>query len=296
MTLDSDGLRRPPEHLSWSQVSVLDHTMPFGCARSWAIERILGVPYEPSAAMRLGSAFDQAVNTLFIERASRKGDLAAPLLLDDALEVLNRELGIAFDALTDDEERRTLAAASAMAAASLEQYAVLHANTPVLTTQREVGWWVDEIKVIGYIDRVDLGPTITDLKVTGRSKKRRDGTWDEEQTLQWYWQLAFYAVALESEVLDSGQEFAWPVAAQVDQVVLRAGQAKPSIDTWPCVIEEHAKATVQQMVRRAWSLARSGRYPANPGPKCGNCGVRDICRSIQAANEPDFAVAWARTR
>lgn len=293
----SDGLRAAPDHLSWSQVSSLNPDMPFGCARAWAIERILGMPYEASAAMKVGSAFDHAVNAMFMPRALAHGDLGVAVALEAGQMVLAMELGEAMDGMSSDEEREAFAATAAMAGASLEAYAAMNQATPVGATQQEVEFFVDgQIRVIGFIDRVDVGRRIVDLKVTGKSKKHRDGTWDEEQTAMWKWQLSFYATALEAEAKDAGLAFSWPVSAQVEQVVLRAGQAKPSIEVWQTQIDESARHEVEVMIRASWATVKSGVYPANPGPKCGNCSARVVCREIQKANETDFAVQWSKVR
>ncbi len=286
-------LLEPPDHLSFSQCTTLLNDLPFGCAQKWAFERIAGIPWEPSLAMLVGSAFDDAVTALFELRAARAGDLGVPLNLDAALRVLAD--GVSDVALANPDA--DVGRVTDVLGPTLVEYADMHKGTAALAVQRDLTWWVDgEIPVVGRLDRLDRGPIIVDLKTTGQAPTVDRGTGEcvDRRLDGWRLQLAFYALALESEVLDSGQEFVWPVAGAMDVVTVRSGQIKPRIDVIPLEVSADMAERARDVARRAWAVSRSGVYAANPGDPCGRCPYTGLCRESQALQAVPFKELWKR--
>ena len=294
MSAPVSTLATPPTHLSWSQCSTLSPPSPYACERKWALQRLAGLPYPPSRAMRVGSLFDAAVSTLFYPRAEAAGDLAVPLDLATAQTRLMLESGQLLD---DAEDPGELASVLGLLPLSLDAYAALHAGTPVAAVQQPVTWYHDGVRVEGFIDRVDVGRTITDLKVTGSAPRGKPGAWTDERLLPggpWTLQLTFYACALAAEAADAGVAYEWPVPAAVDVVTVRSGQVKPRIDILPFWLTWEDALTVQRMVTDSRRRADRGVYPPRPGAGCDRCPYTTVCQAMGELVEPDFGALWAR--
>ncbi len=275
-----------PDHLSFSQITTLLPVGQYHCARKWAIDKRLGVPYEASPAMRVGSAFDRAVSMLFYPRTQAGGDPSVPLDLATAQDVLLAEGQLILDEAADEDV--DLAGTLASLPLSLEAYAGLHSETPAVAVQQKVVWWSGGEQILSFIDRVDADRRITDLKVSGRSPKMEDEECVDDRLEGWMLQLAFYAAALENEALDHGLEFAWPVPVAIDAVTVRKGQAKPRIDVIPGWVTEGDRDRVHELIAQGRAAKHSGVYPPNPGPGCDRCSYQAICRRMSMALEPSF--------
>jgi hypothetical protein len=308
--LGPDGLVPLPDHISFSQVSSLDVSQPFGCALKWSFEKRVGIPWHPSIKMRLGSAFDRAVEQLFLPRAQAGGTLAVPLDLAEATATLTEQISEIVADLEyegDDEGLAALDGTAPILLPSLELYAERHAQTPAGALQQRVTWYWQQIPVVGVIDRVDVGRLITDLKTTGTApwneipKSGAEGLDDVQDGVAWKpdWvaqrrmQLAFYAVAMESEALDLGLPFEWPVPVGLDVVIFRQRQAKPNIHFWRGEVTEQDRDAARESVVAGWTVAQSGTYPANPGQACQTCSYVALCRQAQAITARPFAEIWA---
>ncbi len=286
-------LLEPPDHLSFSQCTTLLNELPYGCAQKWAFERIAGIPWAPSTAMAVGSAFDDAVTRLFHPRTVRGGDASVPLDVEGAL----RELEVGVNAVAMNWPEAATERVTDVLGPTLVEYARLHESTPALATQQDLTWWVDgEIPVVGRLDRLDRGRVITDLKTTGEAPKLDKDTGEclDRRLDGWRLQLSFYALALEAEVLEAGEEFLWPVSGAMDVVTIRAGQVKPKIDIIPVELTADLAEQAKEIVRRAWRVSRSGIYPANPGDPCGRCPYTGLCREARAVETVPFSELWSR--
>lgn len=299
-----------PDHTSFSQCSTLDPEQEWGCARKFFYEKRVGIPWQPSPAMQLGTIFDKAVEALLQPRAASHGNPAVELDLDGAMTRLASEVEWAVgDAeYTGDMAAMTaLVAAAPVLAPALGLYADQHRDTPVAVVQHEFAFYWQKIPVWGRVDRIDNDRRIVDLKVTGSppwtvkepedegERDFQDGVfWKPDQILQRRLQLAFYATAMEDEALAYNLPFSWPVPVGLDVCVVRKNQAEPNIHYWQGEISEAERDHVREVIERGWAIAQSGIYPARPGKACQNCSYQALCREQNQANELPAEIAWAR--
>lgn len=299
-----------PDHISFSQCSVLDHTQKFGCSRKWAFERRAGIPWAPSPAMLLGTIFDKAVEVLLQPRAAGRGNTSVELNLEGAMDRLAAEVEWAVGDAEQEQDidgMAALVAAAPVLAPSLVLYADQHRDTPVAVVQHEFTFYWQKIPVLGFVDRIDNDRRIVDLKVTGNppwtvKEPEDDGERDFQDGVWWKpddirvrrLQLAFYATAMEDEALTYDLPFSWPVPVGLDVCVVRKNQAEPNIHYWQGEITEAERDNVRRVVENGWARARSGVYPPHQGPACRNCSYVELCNQMSETEEPAFEAAWSR--
>jgi hypothetical protein len=293
-----------PTHLSWSQVSKLAGRYPYSCARAWAYDKRLGLPFVSSPALLLGSAIDAGANAFFkVRMAGGEIDTATEAAGTAAGHEWSARLAEATmnEALTPEREAlyvQALGEALAVycaARAEIIPGAVQQKHT--FTVRAAAG---HAITVIGYSDRIDADGTIVDLKYSGSAKWDSAGNWNTEWVDEKRDQLAIYYLARIAEwnrfrnrvgAGDLTATWGGPEVvprARLEVVYHRVGMRTPQFRLLDLEFHDADVERVVANIREADERARSGIYPARPGAACQWCSHVTRCREDEAQRTPRF--------
>jgi hypothetical protein len=293
-------VRELPEHLSYSQLTMLHPLYRYACARKWGYKYRLGLPDERSPALAVGSAGDEAANAFFRARLAGSDPLAAGAAgLEAGVARLHEEdpsvwtTGDGYDQDIAQRYEDVLVAALA---------AFFHvegkAEVAVVQDRHRFTLRLDErhlMPVVGYSDRIDQDGTLVDHKFSGspRWKAEEEGKplqWHEEWVAERRDQLLTYWLARNAEEKRTGQALTPPLNGKGRLVVTyhKPGLLRPQVHV--CELELSLDGAQELLARLgdAGRIAQEGRYPARPGPACGFCAYRTRCRSDEDANGRPF--------
>jgi len=281
------GLLPVPNHFSFSQVTRLSSRYKSACPRSWAYNRLVGLPGGMGNGMILGRALDSAVTSFFQRRILGDNPAVAmaaaqPIIVEeitsnvqwveqrhprsDYVEMMNT----AFAAFCEEY--------AAHIPASLQHDHVYEVATPPYGNTR----------MVGYSDWINQDGVINDLKWSGATKWDKDGTWYPDYLFQVRDQLCTYYMgrlfAERSGVLDASA----PVVPRGRVIVVSGSinRKTPAIKSYEFEFDDELVAAVADATREAVAIAHGIAHPARPGDHCSFCPYLERCRKDSARFVP----------
>jgi PD-(D/E)XK nuclease superfamily len=301
VTVGSAGVaaevRDLPEHLSYSQITMLHPHYRYACARKWAYRYRLDLADERSPSLAVGSAFDEAANAFFAARMAGKDAIEAGAKgLEAGIERFALEDEAVFasrrgEARQEYEDVFVSAFAAFTNAEGLADVATIqdrHTFT-IRLDDRHV------MPVVGYSDRVDRDGTLVDHKFSGspRWEREEDGKplqWHEEWVAERRDQLLIYWLARNAEEQRTGRPLEPPLNGRGRLVVTyhKRTLLKPQVRVCELELSLEAGRELLERAGLAARIAQDGIYPARPGPACGFCSYLGRCRDDEAARGRPF--------
>jgi hypothetical protein len=281
------GLLEVPNHLSFSQLTKLSPRYANSCPRSWAYNRLIGLPGGMGNGMILGRALDNAVTSFFQRRMIGDNPAVAASAayheIPDAIlensqwqeqkrprEDYVEMMSTAYTAFVDKYV--------AHIPASLQHDHVYEVATPPFGNTR----------MVGYSDWIDDDGVINDLKWSGSPKWDGDGVWYPDYVAQVRDQICTYYMgrlyAVRAGVLDATA----PLVPRGRVVVVtgKITQKSPVIKTLDFEFTDALVAEIADAVREAVAVARAPEHPARPGGYCSFCPYLERCRNDSAVFAP----------
>jgi len=294
-----------PEHLSYSQLTMLHPAYRYACPRKWGYRYRLGLPDEASAALLTGRAFDEAANRYFVARLQ---GTASPL--DAAAAAIERATTMLEDALRD-VPAHVLGARERPEPEWVEERIAQYVGVLVsafaaflnVEGEREAALIQDrhtfvlrlderhEMPIVGYSDRVDADGTLVDHKFSGSPRWDKAGTWDADWIAERQDQLLIYWLSRAAEEKRRGEALTPPLSGLGRLVVTyhRVGLSKPQVEVKELLLslEEGGRELLERLGEAA-RTAQEGRYPARPGLACRYCSYVARCREDETARGRPF--------
>ena len=262
----------PPGRLSNSQMGLLLPGREGSCGLKWSFKYRLGMKEAPSLSMELGSAMDDALNSLL-----RRVLAGQPMDLQDGITALRERVALIPDDVADSATRGAECAA-------LERAVQMF-------YERHNGWQGQDVQfrfevkvpgvsvpVVGIIDRIDADGTVVDHKLS-RSQRVKDGKLDPEWVAERRPQLALYLACLAiAEEVPVGTRT--KAGLEVCYVTARLKQPQWTHEALEIPREEQEQAL--EDARTADFVASSGVYAAHPGKQCTWCEFTEQCATVQS--------------
>ncbi len=307
-------IKAAPVHLSYSQITSLVPRYQYACARSWAYDKLLGVPWISSGALICGSSFDLGANTFF---EGRMGLLSNVDMndIDACRDAGIKASEVSLRALAETETFKIPLTKDQIAAyiealrLALISFASYNRDVVPGTVQTRHEFTVNGRTVIGFSDRIDADGTIVDHKWSGSTHWDKNGNWDmdwlapkrDQLVVYWLSRMAEYRRWLkagDSPHMTPAERAEWkdpgvfgpPVepAGKVVVIYMKAGAKTPQIKEISFEFTEEDRERVLHVVVEADAIAKSGVYPARPGDACKYCSSVDRCRRDSVRAEPLF--------
>ena len=218
------------------------------CPLKFALQKRWRLPEEPSAALQYGAAMHSALKD-FYDAAMRGIGRTA----EETVEIFLREFE---QAKIEEELQRILY--ERQGAEQLRQFIALRSLEPkpdVLTTEKSFRFTIEDIVIIGRIDRIDRLPSggvlVLDYK-TGLPKDDRDASNSV--------QLGLYGMAARIE------------GHAVEKMAFYNLEDNTVAET-----KRIDEEKIYKTVLAAADGIRSGEFTPNPGFHCRNCGFSSLC-------------------
>jgi PD-(D/E)XK nuclease superfamily len=268
-----------PEHLSYSQLTMLDPAHKFACPRKWGYKYVIGLPEEPSPALLVGRGFDDAINRYFTARLEGSDPLSA------AKNASAHGLRLLAESMRENNLPHLIDKYTPVLEQAIETFFQLEGNAAVVSVQDRHAFTVRitdkyEMPIVGYSDRLDADGTIVDHKFSGSPRWDKDGNWNEEWVSARKDQLLIYWLARAAREAQ-GEKLDPPLSGVGRLVVLyhKPGNKTAQLRfTEVSLSLEEAKGLLRR-IGDAALVVRDGQLPARPGPACSLCSFVTTCRS-----------------
>lgn len=233
------------------------------CPLKYSLQKLWRLPEEPSAALQYGSAMHSALRD-FYDAAVRGVHRTA----DETVEIFKREFE---SAKIEEELQRALY--ERQGAEQLREFIAARAAEPpihVLNTEKPFRFMIEDVTVIGRIDRIDRQPdgsvVVLDYK-TGNPRSTTDAAMSV--------QLGLYGLAAKLDGLT------------VAKMVFYNLEDDSTVET-----DRINESRLHETVLAAAEGIRAGRFDPSPAFHCKMCGYRSLC---PATAEQIFPATELRT-
>lgn len=285
-----------PEHISYSQLTMLDPKYKYACGRKWAYRYRLKLPEARTPALAVGSAIDEAINAFFLARLRGIEPMDAGALgIEAGTQRLRAEDPIVWE--TGEGYPQDVAQQyEDILVAAFAAFAHSEGSAKVARVQdRHIfNLGLDDrhiMPVVGYSDRIDTDGTLVDHKFSGSPRWDKDGNWHEDWVGEKRDQLLIYWLARQAEERRTGQPLDPPLNGRGRLVVIyhRLGLLRPQVHAKEMALNFEAGGA--ELLERLAHVARevqADHYPARPGEACRFCPYLSRCREDEASRGTPF--------
>lgn len=275
------ALRPRPDHISFSQVKWLHPAYERSCPRSWAYEKLLGIPGDAGGpGLHCGKALDEGAQAFLVARLLGESPAGATMAALDCVGASCAASMLSVDYAVKVGEAMRL----------LSDYLI---GVKPASVQEEHRFAVrgrdgQPINVLGYSDWITTDGVIVDLKWSGVARWDRDGNWHQDWLSVVRDQLTTYRMA---RAMDTEAYTPAPVTNAARVVVVHHGLRKkePELRTVDLTLDRGDAVRVAARIVEADAVAARGVYPARPSVACDRCPHQSRCRTDNDRFAPDLA-------